>query len=302
MLKECLTSLYKIEQTEEFEVIIVDNNSKDDSRQIIEHFASLKSNIKPFFLDKDSGFSYANNRGFELAAGEYVLIMNPDIIFAEAILTKLKFDIENNSKIGAICPLLVGTDGNFQRNYFQRYPTVRQFIYFHSIFAKWFYKFPNLMNKYLENQDIDTDSKTIQLVEQIPCAFFFTTRKIFYQAGKMDESYLLFFEDVDLSYQINKSTNLAIDASIKVTHLGGSSFKSTENWWLFGRFIISMNNFFDKNYSWIRALILKILCLKNSLLIIMIEYIKKLLNSSDDYRMKKHKYFIKEFINHYLHI
>jgi len=300
ILKNCISSIYKFEQSESFEIILVDNNSTDDSRHIIEQIASEKKNVKTIFLAEDLGFSFANNRGLEASTGEYILIMNPDIIFTEQIFEKLIKNFIDNPEIGAVCPLLTGNDGKFQRNYFQRYPTLTQFIMFYSFIAKPFFKFPRLVNRYLMNLMINPDSNELEFTEQIPCAFFFTTRKIFEQAGKMDESYILFFEDVDLSYQIAKMYKLAVNSSLTVKHLGGVSFKSKDNWWMYGRFIMSMNNFFDKNYNWLRAFTLKVYSVKNSLLIICFEYFMKIIGLSDDYRMKKHKYFINEFKKHYL--
>lgn len=300
VLQQCVYSLYKFEKSGSFELIIVDNNSTDESGQIIEQLSKENENVKSIFLDKDSGFSYANNRGFEASTGEYILIMNPDIIFTESILERLIDSFNKNPELGAVCPLLAGSDGKFQRNYFQRYPTLTQFILFYTFFAKLFFKIPRLVNRYLMNLMINPDSQKLEFTNQIPCAFFFTTRKVFTQAGRMDESYKLFFEDVDLSYQIYKKYKLAVDTSLTVTHLGGVSFKSEDNWWMYGRFILSMINFFDKNYSWLRTISLKVISVKNSLLIICFEYVKKIFGFSDYYRIKKHKYFLTEFRKRYL--
>ncbi len=300
ILQECIKSIYVHEKSTDFEVIVVDNNSTDDSKRIIEILSIEKNNFKNFYLTDNLGFSTANNRGISLSSGEYILIMNPDIIFTESILSRLINSLANNTNIGAICPLLIGNDGNFQRNYFQRYPTIRQFIYFYSFMANTFSNFPKLINRYLKNQDINPNSKRIEFVEQIPCAFFLTTRNIFEQVGKMDENYILFFEDVDLSFQIGKKYKLAIDTSLRVTHLGGVSFGNENNWWMYGRFIMSMNHFFDKNYNWMQAFILKVLTIKNSLFIILVEQIKKIFRAEDEYRLKKHKFFLKEFKERYL--
>ncbi|MBL7129404.1 MAG: hypothetical protein ISS16_10545, partial [Ignavibacteria bacterium] len=96
-----------------------------------------------------------------------------------------------------------------------------------------------------------------------------------------------------------KKYKLAIDTSLRVTHLGGVSFQNDDNWWLYGRFIMSMNYFFDKNYNWLRAFLLKIFSVKNSLCVICFEYIKKMFGKSYEYRLKKHKYYLKEFKRYY---
>lgn len=292
ILKKCVDSVFKFEDASGFEIIIVDNASTDHSSEIIESLTKKYNNVKSLLLKKDDGFSHANNAGYGLSSGDYILIMNPDIIFTESILRKLTEDLDNNESLGAVSPLLVGQNGVFQRNYFQRYPTIMQFLLFHSIFGKFFHRFPSLMNRYLENQNINTKSGKIEPVEQIPCAFFFTTREIFESVGRMDEGYKLFFEDVDLSYQINKTRKLGIDTRISVTHLGGESFKTEDNWNLYGRFITGMLYFFKKNYSGGRAFALKVSTFTNSFFIISLEHIKKLFGGKESYRLKKHKHFL----------
>lgn len=299
-LKECLDSLFSIENPELFEVIVVDNNSKDNSEEIIREYERIHPNVKSIFLKKLVGFSYANNRGYDISEGEYILIMNPDIIFTEPVFERLIENLNGNKEIGAITPMLIGTDNKFQTNYFQRYPSVTQFVLFHSVLMKIFYKFPKLINKYFENHDIEKSKNELVFIEQIPGAFFFTMKSFFEKAGKMDEDYRLFFEDMDLSYQFGKFTGLAVNTKLKVTHLGGVSFKSEDNWWIYSRYIMSMNYFFDKNYNFLRSSFLKIFSIYNSLIIVSLELIKAVFGKRDIYRYKKHKYFLKEFFHYYL--
>jgi GT2 family glycosyltransferase len=148
------------------------------------------------------------------------------------------------------------------------------------------------MNKYLENQDIDISTGKLYFTEQIPCAFFLTTKDILNNIDFMDENYKLFFEDVDLSYRIAKNKKLAVDTSLKVTHLGGSSFKSKDNWWLHGRYIVSMIFFFSKHYSFPRTFLLKLFVYLNSYFILFLEILKRPFGKSDNYRIKKHKYLL----------
>ena len=295
ILKDCINSVLKHENSIKPEIIIIDNFSSDDSREIIKELTGKENNISSIFTDSLISFSAANNLGIKKAKGEYVLIMNPDIIFTEPVLESLVSAMKSNGNIGAISPALKGTDGNFQRNYFQRFPTIRQFVYFFSVLAPFFNKSAARMNRYLENQEIDVKEKKIFYTEQIPCAFFLTTKQILSEAGFMDERYILFFEDVDLSYSIHKKYLLTVDTNSQVTHLGGSSFKTNDNWWLHGRFIYSMYTFFSKNYTAGKARTLKFLIKLNSYFIIFIENIKGLFGNKDDYRYKKHDHLLKLF-------
>lgn len=292
VLVQCIESLYKFENPDSFEIIVIDNGSLDESPEIIETLPARFADVKPIILRKKESFSHANNIGFNSSSGQYVIVMNPDIIFTEPVLDKLKVNFENDKSIGAITPALTGIDGKFQRNYFQRYPGLMQFILFHTIFAKFFFRFPSLLNRYLENQQIDASSGKIYYVEQIPFAFFMTRRDIFKSSGMVDEGYYLFFEDVDMSYTIAKKYKLAADTSLKITHLGGSSFKSEDNWNLHGLFIMSMINFFEKHYSGFKQRTLKLLVLLNSLFILLIEKIKKMFGRHDSFRYKKHLYLL----------
>jgi GT2 family glycosyltransferase len=299
VLKDCLDSLYKIEESDFFEVIVVDNNSSDNSKDIIESYKSAKNNFKGLYLDKLESFSFANNRGFEFSSGEYTLILNPDIIFTEPVLEQLVNDLNSNKIIGAISLMLRGTDGKFQSNYFQRYPSLLQFVMFYSVFMRLFAWSAFLTNKFLENNDIEKSEDEIFYVPQIPGAFFLTTRKIFNEVGMMDEDYKLFYEDVELSYRINKRYKLAVDTRLSIIHLGGSSFQTDENWWQYSRYIMSLNLFFDKNYNIIRRFFLKLFSVSNSIIALTLEWIKKLLGKQNEYRYKKHLNFLKDFFNYY---
>lgn len=294
LLAECIASIYKYEDGNKIEIIIVDNNSSDNSAELIKNITEKYSGVSGIFLKTKVSFSAANNIGYESSKGEFILIMNPDIIFIEPVLDRLTEIFIHNSSAGAVSPMLIGTDGKFQRRYFQRYPSVLQFIYFYSILGGVFLKSDSKLNKYLENHEIELSKGRTAAVEQIPCAFFLTKKNIFEEAGKMDERYDLFFEDVDLSYQINKKYTLIVDTSLKVKHLGGESFKSSDDYWLHGQFITSMVKFFEKNYDKKKTFFLKMLVSLNSRTVLAMESVKKIFGKPDEYRVKKHKHLLEK--------
>ena len=296
ILKDCVESLFLYENPANFEIVIIDNRSDDDSGEIISGLSDKHKNIK-FILNKEKvSFSEANNTGIDASTGDYVLIMNPDIIFTEPVFEKLSEDLENINGLGAVIPMLLGQDGNFQNRYFQKYPGLLQYIFFYSVIAKLFHNSKTLTRKYLHIYS-DDFNKEIEYVEQIPCAFFFTKRNIIREAGMMDKRYELFFEDVDLSYQISKKYKLAVNTKLNVTHLGGASFKTSDDYWLYGRFIISMIVFFKKNYSELKTDALKFIARLNSGIVIISDKLIPGNGDKDKYRSRKHQYFLDQLKN-----
>ncbi len=297
VLKKCVESVITYEADKNtIEIIIIDQNSTDNSKEIIKSLSDKYEFVKYIFNDTLKGFSHSNNLGFDISSGEYIVIMNPDIIFTREVFERLINKFVENSNIGALCTLLIGDDGKFQGGYFRHYPSLRQFFLFYMIFSKPSYRSSFLRGKYFEHPGFDITSGKLEYVEQIPCAFFFTKRDIFESLGKMDENYILFFEDVDLSFQINKQYKLAIDTSRSVMHLGGESFKTEDNWWLYGRFVKSMHYFFRKNKNPVSSILLFLFAVINSCVIVIYEYTKSLFGKSDMYRRKKHIYLLKLFI------
>lgn len=76
-LRECLDSV--ISQTyQPDEIIVVDDVSTDNSREIIKEYAEEHTNIKPLFLEKNGGVSKARNAGLAAAKSEYVTFLDSD--------------------------------------------------------------------------------------------------------------------------------------------------------------------------------------------------------------------------------
>lgn len=74
LTQRCLNSL-KLQDYQDFEVIIVDNGSNDNSLSITDTSAS---NITLLELGRNTGFAFSNNRGAELARGEWLILLNND--------------------------------------------------------------------------------------------------------------------------------------------------------------------------------------------------------------------------------
>ena len=84
-LEQCLYSVVKAIQNIDAEIIVVDNNSTDGSK---EFFSNKFTNVKFIWNKENVGFSKANNLALQRATGEYILFLNPDTIVPEDCFEK----------------------------------------------------------------------------------------------------------------------------------------------------------------------------------------------------------------------
>lgn len=93
-LEKCLNSI--LNQTcNDFEVIIVNDGSKDSSEEIAKKYASMDSRFKVYNFE-NGGLSTARNRGLKLATGKYILFIDPDDAIEPELLEKLQPYVKSN--------------------------------------------------------------------------------------------------------------------------------------------------------------------------------------------------------------
>ncbi len=103
--KICVESLFKHTADVNYELIFVDNGStKDDTKTYLEDLKSKHSNIKVIFNDSNLGFACANNQGIEISEGEYVLLLNNDVILTDGWLGRMIAVAESDKNTGIVGP------------------------------------------------------------------------------------------------------------------------------------------------------------------------------------------------------
>lgn len=85
-----------------YEIIIVDNASKDKSKKIILNYAKKNKNIRSIFLNKNLGFAGGNNRGIKAAKGKYVVLLNNDCLVDKNWLDELVKTAERNKNVFSV--------------------------------------------------------------------------------------------------------------------------------------------------------------------------------------------------------
>lgn len=101
ILDDCLSSLSKIDY-KNWDLILVDNGSTDDSQNFLYKYKTLK--FKLIQNSKNVGFAKANNQGFEISKGKYILLLNNDTKVEKSFLTDLVNKMEVDKSIGVIQP------------------------------------------------------------------------------------------------------------------------------------------------------------------------------------------------------
>ncbi|MFY9484464.1 MAG: glycosyltransferase family 2 protein [Patescibacteria group bacterium] len=105
-LGRCLDSIARIKQPN-FEVIVVDNNSTDRSKQIIKRHGKR---VMAIWNNENKGFCAANNQGAKAARGEFLLLLNNDTEVPENLLAILVAKLRQDTTIGIIQPKILLKD------------------------------------------------------------------------------------------------------------------------------------------------------------------------------------------------
>jgi hypothetical protein len=104
LITATLDSVAKLDYPKDsYEVIVVDNNSKDRSKQVIEKWQTTSNiQIQTLFLDTNTGFAGGNNEGIKRSKGKYVILLNNDCIVDPHWLTELVNMAEKDEKFFAV--------------------------------------------------------------------------------------------------------------------------------------------------------------------------------------------------------
>lgn len=212
LTRKCIESIYSFTKENSFEIILVDNNSSDDSVEVI---SSRFPEVKLILNDTNIGFGRANNRGNSIAQGEFVFFLNSDTyLISDAIKSFYDYmkDVKHSNVAVVGGELLSGQD--FETVSYGNLPSV--FEYLSYLGFKVFYK--DFFNVKLASGIVNKDS-TNKEVGYVNGADMFFRKEIFDLIGGFDEDFFLYFEETELSYRIkNRGYVSMILPSVKIIH------------------------------------------------------------------------------------
>jgi GT2 family glycosyltransferase len=109
-IKRCLESLFA-QKYPDLEIIVVDNASTDDTREILKQF---EGSVRIFHNEENVGFAAAQNMAMRFTGGDWILALNPDVLLLPNFIHALVEASHMDPRIGAICGKLLGMTAGFQ--------------------------------------------------------------------------------------------------------------------------------------------------------------------------------------------
>ncbi|HEY1039667.1 MAG TPA: glycosyltransferase family 2 protein [Bacteroidia bacterium] len=223
-----------------YEVIVIDNASVDGTEALIKS----KYPDVTFIANKhNAGFSGANNQGFAIAKGEWLLMLNPDAELIDANITQAIDYLTKQDKPTLIGPKVENPDGSLQASAWKF-----QGVFAHLLEALFLNKLIDPLNYPLATYTSATE------VDSISGACILMKKELVVKMGGLDEN-LFWMDDVDLCYRVKKEKGKSIYfPTWKVKHYVGESSKKNQSLVISNQ-IISKLKFYRKHRQYINFIL-----------------------------------------------
>jgi len=194
-----------------FSFTVVDNNSRDDSKE----FLQSRKDIHYIQAGENLGYGRAINRGAAAAESKYICVTNTDVILDRNALIALWHFMEEHPEAGVCAPRLTYQDGRDQGMVFA--PSLLSF------YSNWFAKIQAARTK----QKIAAATAPVP-ISGVMGAFFLIRRSVLPTAAVFDEDFFFFYEDTALSHTLfNRGVPCFVLPDATIVHVGGQSRSET---------------------------------------------------------------------------
>lgn len=241
-LDQCLQSVFEGLEGINSEVFVVDNNSVDQSVQMV---SQKYPSVQLIANTENFGFSKANNQAIDKASGEYILLLNPDTLVQKDTFCKVIDFMDAHPEAGGLGVQMIDGKGNFLPESKRGLPTPA--VAFYKIFglSRLFPRSKKFGKYHLSYLD---KSQTHE-IDVLSGAFMMLRKSVLDLTGTLDEQFFMYGEDIDLSYRITKAgfKNYYF-ADTKIIHYKGESTKKGSLNYVV-TFYNAMRIFAEKHYS-----------------------------------------------------
>ena len=216
LVLKCVDSVLRNSPDFPFEVIVVDNDSRDGSAEALRDKFGSDARVKVISAAANLGFAKANNLAFQESQGQFVLLLNSDTDVRPGALRNLVAYLEAHPRVGVVGPKLLNPDRTTQPSV-RRFPgpwsSLLVFSGLHRIIRPKSY----LMDGF--------DYLSEAAVDQVMGACLLTRRSIIDKLGLLDERFYLWYEEVDFCRRVKTAGfDIKYYPGAEVMHHGAQSF------------------------------------------------------------------------------
>ena len=189
LLKLCLKSIKENIGALDYEVIIVDSQSEEKTRDLIEEeFPS----VKLIHFLKNVGYAKIVNAGIKAAKGDYILILNADILILKDSVSKMLKFIEIHPRVGAVGPRLLTFSNQPQSSCF-RFHSIGAILARRTFFGRLKWGKEKLNRFLMANENLSAP----RMVDWVQGSAILVRRAALEKVGLLDERFFMYFEDTD---------------------------------------------------------------------------------------------------------
>ncbi len=205
---DCLNHLVRASVNEAIEIIVIDNASSDSTVSLVMRHAASHPHSTLIENVDNLGFSRAANQGISVASGDFVVLLNPDVIPSTGWLSRLAAHFRDD--VGAVGPLSDQVAG------LQRFP-----LYYQGQIAG-----ETTVDQISDSLFRQNGGKSVETRLLIGFCLM-VPRRIFETEGTLDETLFLGNDDLELSWRLRtRGYRLLVATDIFVHHQSQASFKS----------------------------------------------------------------------------
>lgn len=209
--KECFNSIIDKTAYPNYEIIIVDNKSEDETPNYLKEIDNKYEHVKVILNEENYGFAKGNNIGIQACDGEYIILLNNDTVVTRGWLSGLTKHFESNEKLGILGPVTnsISNESKINVSYVE-ISDMEHFAYEYTT----------------ENM-----GETYDRIDVLAMFCLVISRSAFNKIGYLEELYGIgMFEDDDYSYK-TKSLGYEVKCAedVFIHHYGNVSFKKLED-------------------------------------------------------------------------
>lgn len=230
LLRRAVDSVVRHAPTVEFEIVVVDNASTDDSVALLrasEPARKLRETgrLRVVENENNAGFGQANNQAFDLTDAPFLLLLNPDTEVTEHSIDRLLATVQSRSNIAAAGPRLINTDGSLQVSVWRNPPAAWEILLsqlkLYTVLPRSFRGELLLGGHWDHNRE--------RAVPMLSGAAMLVRRRVVEEVGGFDERFHMYGEDNEWCLRIVRAGwQLVFQPAAVILHHGAQS--SLQRW------------------------------------------------------------------------